>query len=134
MDSKLKGADRAGWFGDAAGAGTECFVRGTMPSRTRRTGVDCRADSRTYREKISQPKYKTAILGGAKTFDGTEADRGYVVNEQTGEMIPMGMIGAMSQTTNQKFRQPARRKIGQTYKTPQRPDDLARGNGWEKAA
>ena len=73
------------------------------------TGVDCRADSRTYRED-RPAKYKTAILGGAKTFDGTEADRGYVVNEQTGEMIPMGMIGAMSQTTNKKFRQQASAK------------------------
>ena len=78
-------------------------------------------------------KYKTAILGGAKTFDGTEADRGYVVNEQTGEMIPMGMIGAMSQTTNQEVPPAGERKIGQTYKTPQGPM-IWRGNGWEKAA
>lgn len=83
--------------------------------------------------KDNPAKYKTAILGGAKTFDGTEADRGYVVNEQTGEMRPMGMIGAPSQTTNQEVPPAGERKIGQTYKTPQGPM-IWRGNGWEKAA
>ena len=86
---------------------------------------------RTGKDKPA--KYKTAILGGAKTFDGTEADRGYVVNEQTGEMMPMGMIGSPSQTTNQEVPPAGERKIGQTYKTPQGPM-IWRGNGWEKAA
>ena len=44
--------------------------------------------------------YKAAILNGAKSIDGNEADRGYLINEMTGEMRPMAASAPAVATPN----------------------------------
>ena len=62
----------------------------TDPAEQERIAATIRA--RTGKDKAQN--YKAAVLAGAKTLEGSEAERGYLINEQTGEVRPLESFGS----------------------------------------
>lgn len=72
--------------------------------------------------------HKAVVLSGAKTLDGQEADRAFLINEQGGTFSPLGASPQQAPAGSLPPRDQL--KIGQTYQTAQGPM-VWRGNGFE---